>query len=680
MRYVAAALLLVPLAVAAVAGLAWLRCGWRGCPNVDRLRAFQPGKATRLLDRNGRPFGELRAAQAETVPVRSLPRYVRDAFVAVEDQRFYEHGPLDWRRVAGAALHNLRRGAVAEGFSTITMQLARNVFPDRIPAEQRTLGRKLVEIRVAYAIEGRYAKDEILELYLSHIYFGNGARGIEAAARHYFGTSADSLTLSQGALLAALVRGPAFYDPRRHPERALARRNFILKAMEKQKRIAPEAAQRSRGVALGVIPARPFAQGAGGLAPYFVEQVRKEVEDRFGERVYDETMEVTTTLDAGLQRAAEEALEAQLAAVEKGALGAFSAPRYAPAAAPASQTPYLQGAVVALQAATGDVLAWVGGRDFRQSRFDRVESARRQAGSAFKPFVYAAALREGRTLSQRLQDAPMQVKLPDGRTWQPRNFDGAFLGPVTLREALVESRNIPTLRLAEDVGVGRVARVARDAGIRSPMEETPALPLGTVAVSPLELATAYSAFATLGEVARPRLVLSVRAEDGKVLWTADPPRSKRVLDRGVAFLVTDVLQEALDRGTGRTARAAGFTGDAAGKTGTTNDGTDAWFVGYTPLLVAAVWVGFDEPRPILPAATGSRLAAPVWGAMMARAVGGGAHWGIPGEVRQAWVDPASGSPLKDGCRPSSGEALRELFLDKGMPRRVCPARGSVGPR
>lgn len=664
-----------------IAGLAWGRCGVAGCPNVDRLRAYQPGKASRLLDRRGRVFAELRPVEGATVPLRLIPKQVQDAFLAVEDQRFYAHGGVDWRRVIGAAFANLRRGGVEQGFSTVTMQLARNVFPDRIRARERTLARKVLEIRVAYDIEDRFDKDEILELYLSHIYFGNGARGVEAAARHYFGTTAARLTLSQAALLAGLIRGPSRYDPRRYPDRARERRDLVLTLMERQGRIPAATATAARAMPLGVARRRATPSKDDGLAPYFAEEVRRQLEDRLGERVYDETLSVTTTLDASLQRAAEDELERQLRAVETGALGRFTGPRWSTAVSPGENgTPYLQGAVVALEVGTGDVLTWIGGRDFHQSRFDRVKSSRRQVGSAFKPFVYAAALRKRHYLSERLRDEPIQVRLGGNKVWEPQNFDQEYDGEVTMRDALVRSKNIPTVRLASTVGLAEVAKVAHEAGIRSDIDETPAMPLGTVAVSPLELTTAYSAFAGLGEVTAPRLILRIAAEDGTEIWKAEAPKGERVMDSGVAFLITNVLQEALERGTGTAVRASGFAGPAAGKTGTTNDATDTWFVGYTPRLVATVWMGFDEPRPIMGLATGGRLAAPVWGRMMVRAdarAEQGPAWTAPSNVIQTWIDPETGLPLSEGCRPYGGDALRELFLQGSMPDAVCPDRSEV---
>jgi penicillin-binding protein 1A len=365
---------------------------------------------------------------------------------------------------------------------------------------------------------------------------------------------------------------------------------------------------------------------------------------------------VHTTLDTRIQRAAEEELQRQLSATGPG----------------------LQGAVVVLDAASGDVLAWVGGRDFTRSRFDRVRDARRQAGSAFKPFVYAAAVSAGVPLSDFLEDQPLEVRLDGRHTWRPQNFEGTFEGRVTVRDALVRSKNVPTIRLAETVGIERVATLAERAGLEAPVPRQLSMPLGTVAVSPLELASAYTAFARLGEAVKPRLVLRVESPEGEVVWKADEPRAEKVIDPAAAYLVNDVLGEALVRGTGTAVRAAGFTGPAAGKTGTTNDGADVWFVGYTPDLVAAVWMGYDQPRSIGARATGGRLAAPVWARLMLRAYQGRtrpAPWAQPAGLLSASVDPSTGQRLASGCRPFAGAAHRELFLSGHVPAESCPTTG-----
>ncbi len=655
----------------------WERCFFDGCPDVASLAAYQPGGAPVLLDRHGEVFADLTPVTQQIVPLHTLPSHVSQAFLAVEDQRFHEHHGVDLQRVVGAVLANLRAGDIEQGFSTITMQVARNLFPERLPGQERSLVRKLTEIRVAKEIEESYSKEEILELYLNHIYFGSRARGIEAASRQYFGVPATQLTLPQAALLAALPKAPSHYDPRRHPDEARERRDLVLTLMERQKRIPRLMAQAARSEGLGVVPPPRQMQTEAGLAPYFVERVRHELEEMFGSGLYRQPLRVRTTLDSRAQRAAEEELSRQLRRIESGELGAFEGPRYSADAEPLpDSTRYLQGAVVLLDVRDGDVLAWVGGRNFSHSQFDRVAQARRQPGSAFKPFVYAAALREGWALSQPLLDQPLALRLADGRIWKPRNFTDQYEGTVTVRDALVRSKNVATVRLATAVGLGEVARAAERVGLEEPPATGPAMALGAVAVSPLELTSAYTAFATLGKVAEPRCILAIEDLDGKVLWRPET-RRREVLDPGVAYLITNVLAEALERGTGYRVRQSGIRVPAAGKTGTTNDGTDAWFVGYTPEIAAGIWIGFDQPRPIVEDATGGKVAAPLWASIIRRAHAGRPlpkPWAKPKGVVERSVDPATGLVLKDGCSPLQGEPFRELFLEDNLPAAWCPGR------
>jgi penicillin-binding protein 1A len=674
-------LLLGTIGAIVLLAVAWHFCFFQGCPDVHKLGAHVAGGAPVLLDRNGKEFADLAPAEGELVKLSSLPKHVGEAFIAVEDQRFREHGAVDLQRVVGALWSNVRSGGVEEGSSTITMQLARNVFPDALPGRKRTVGRKILEIRVAHEIEGEFTKDQILEMYLNHIYFGNGATGIEAASRHYFAKPASKLTLAQAALLAALPKAPTHYDPRRHPKEALERRNLVLTLMQEQKRVPAAEAEAARKSPLGVA-SRPRAQRAAApVAGWFVEEVRREVEERIGSDIYRERMKIHTTLDLTAQRAAEEELVRQLQAIESGALGAFHGPRYAAAMeAGDEQTDYLQGAVVAIEVGTGDVLAWVGGRDFRHSHFDRVKQARRQAGSAFKPFVYAAALQSGRALNQPLIDEPLRISMDNRRAWEPKNFDGAFDGRVTMRDALVRSKNVPTVRLAQEVGIPRVQKLAEEAGLEPPIPDQPSMALGTISVSPLELAGAFTTFASLGEHVAPRVVTKVEDAKGEVVWEAEEPDRERVLDEPVAYLVTDALREALVRGTGQSVSQAGFRAPAAGKTGTTNDGADAWFVGYTPDVVASVWVGFDKRRPIVAKATGGRVAAPVWARLMLRVYQKRptpALWPRPSGIIEGMVDPGSGMLLASGCRPWAGTAYRELFVRGSAPVTVCPSQGEA---
>jgi 1A family penicillin-binding protein len=666
-----------PLLTLLIISFAWEKCFFGGCPDVQGLAAYQPGGAPVLLDRFGEVFADLTPVEQEVVPLFEMPAHVPQAFLAVEDRRFYEHRGIDWRRVGGSLVANLKSLGWSQGFSTITMQLARNAFPKTIPGQERSTSRKFLEVRVAQEIEARYSKEEILELYLNHIYFGNRAQGIEAAARQYFARSAKELTLPQAAMLAALPKAPSHYDPRRHPREAMERRNLVLNLMEQQGRIPRPMARAARNEPLGIAPAPRQRSVESSLAPWFAEQVRRDLESRFGSDLYRQPLRIWTTLDSRAQRAAEEELSRQLKRVETGELGRFEGPRYSASAKPPPKgTPYLQGALVMLDARNGDVLAWVGGRNYSHSQFDRVAFAQRQPGSAFKPFVYSAGLREGFVLSQPLPDLPLRIRLSNGTVWRPQNFTGRYEGSVTMRDALVRSKNVVTVRLASAVGIADVAGMSRAAGIEERVPEVPAAALGTIAVSPLELTSAYSAFATLGQAVEPRLVLKVEDENGEVLWTSKPER-KKVLDPGIAFLITDVLAEALRRGTGIGALGKGFEVPAAGKTGTTNQGADAWFVGYTPEIVSGIWIGFDRPRAIIEDATGGRLAAPVWGRVVQRFYQNRKSpepWRSPEGVVVRNVDPRSGLILKNGCRPRSGQPRRELFLEEMQPAAWCPGR------
>jgi penicillin-binding protein 1A len=672
------------LALAVFLGVAWHMCFFQGCPDVRKLASYQPGGAPEVLDRNGKKIADLAPVEGQLVRLLTLPPYVPEAFIAVEDQRFREHGAIDLRRVLGALVADIKAGGADEGSSTLTMQLARNLFPERIRGRERTLMRKLLEVRVAREIESEFDKNEILELYLNHIYFGDGARGVEAAARHYFGVPASGLTIAQAALLAALPKGPSAYHPRRHPDKARERRDLVLSLMAEQKKITPQQAAEAKAQPLGVVRRTASKAGTGdqGIAPYFVEEVRREIEDQLGTQLYEKPLRITTTLDQNAQRAAEEELERQLRAVESGAVGAFKGPRYDPTGVAAEEgSAYLQGAVVAIEPKTGDVLAWVGGRDFRQSRFDRVAISERQTGSAFKPFVYAAALLAGHTMAEVLSDQPLTLNLGGRTTWSPKNFDGTYADRITMRDALVHSKNIATVRLAQEVGVHNVATLAESAGIAPPIDEQPSMALGTVAVSPLELVSAYTTFANLGDRVDPRLVTKVEDVDGNVLW-APEVKATHVLDPGVAYIVTDVLKEVITRGSAASVRQAGFQAPAAGKTGTTNDGTDTWFVGYTPDVLAGVWIGFDKPQPIVPRATGGKVAAPVWARMMQRILAGRprSDWTPPPGLTTAYVDASTGFVLASGCVPTPGAAAyKEVFQQSRLPTAVCPSSGQVDP-
>ncbi|HEX6912100.1 MAG TPA: PBP1A family penicillin-binding protein [Longimicrobium sp.] len=649
----------------------WQRCGIRGCPDVRRLRGLQPGGNALVYDARGGVIADLSPARWAVVDLDRMPAYVPAAFVAVEDQNFYRHNGVHWPRFIVQTGRNLIPGQRGAGASTITMQLARNVFPDRLPASERTVQRKLLEIRVAQEIERHYSKDEILQLYLNNIYFGEGVYGIASAARVYFGKNPSDVRLSEAALLAGLPKAPTSYNPRRNLQRSVQRRNLVLSLMAAQGKVTADDAAEARDAPVRLARWNP-EERRRSRAPYFTEQVRRTLEAELGDALYQGGLKIHTTLDPRVQSSAETQLEAQLRAIENGRFGRFTGPRRS-AYRDSTETPYLQGGAVFLDAQTGDVLALVGGRSWQESRFDRVNQGLRQPGSAFKPFVYATALAEGTAPTDTVRDDTLRRELPGGEVWVPRNFDGRYRGPVTVRYSLRQSINTVAIRLAERAGLEDVAATAHRAGIRADFPPLPSIAIGATAVRPMELVTAYTPFATLGYRVQPRYVTRVEDRDGRVIWR-QRVRRRRVMDRGVAFLVTTLMRGVVDRGTGSAARAAlGSSVPAAGKTGTTNGATDAWFVGFTPQRVGAVWIGFDRPRTILQDGSGGRLAAPVWGRIMRAAMRGqeAETWKAPGGVVQRQVTVDGDRVVAPGCR-ARGETYREYFLRRHVPPAVCP--------
>jgi penicillin-binding protein 1A len=670
----------VLLAVAAVAvvatvTLAWIwvaPCALGGCAPVADFAQYQ-AEGSELLDIDDQPIGMLATVNRRIVPLDSLPPHVPQAFIAVEDRRFYSHGGLDLFRLGGAMVSNIEARGVAEGGSTITMQLARNLFPEWLPYTDRSMRRKLLEARVARQMEREFSKDKILELYLNHIYLGNGAYGIEAASLAYFGKPASELSVVEAATLGGLPKAPSDLDPTRNPEGARERRDLVLGEMVQAGFITREQAEAARSQPIALSPAERNPQMPRGS--YFVERVRREMQELAGNHFYTAGLRVYTTLDSNAQRAAEEELGRQLDAIEAGRFGSFPHPTYPESRGQSEttgQTPYLQGAVVLLDATTGEVRALVGGRDFDDSKFDRALQAQRQPGSAFKPFVFLRALQLYGTPAHPVEDTPVRMVLSNGQVWEPRNYTGTFEGRMTLREALARSKNTVTVRISQEVGMSAVIRTAHDLGISSPIDNVPASALGAAEVRPIELAQAYAPLANGGNRVEPRFIRRIVDRHGNVLWEARPTRRK-VVDEAAAFVLTTMLQDVIDRGTGNAVRGVGFSGAAAGKTGTTNSATDVWFVGYTPDLVGAVWMGFDTPKTIIRGASGGTLAAPAWGRIMRRVYAERPTpqpWSPPPGVTRATVHTATGYVIDDGC-PAQGPTHEEYFLRGTRPSVSC---------
>lgn len=662
----AGAVFLVLLAVGAVL---WFRCGVAGCPDVDMLRGYMPDEASVVVDRNGDEIAKLFVTRRVYIGLDSLPKHVGDAFIAIEDQRFWDHGGVDVQRVFGAMLQNVRSGGVQEGASTITMQLARNIFPDDLPANEKTVWRKVGEARVARQIEGRYTKQEILELYLNQIYFGEGAWGIEAAAQEYYGKSATELDLAEAATLAALPRAPSRLNPRVNPELARTEREVVLNRMRDQGLISSAEHQSAAEEELTL---RRGDRTSDERAPYFVESVRRILEEQLGDAIYTRGYRIHTTLDLAAQSALEEQLAQQARRIEAGTYGGYRHATYASAHADSNATfergtPYLQTAGIVMDAHTGDVIALVGGRDYNDSKFNRAMQAMRQPGSAFKPFVFAAAISAGYSPSYQLVDQPIRLMVDRNRSWEPKNYGNSYAGVISLRNALVQSKNVATVRLSGEVGLSRIIGLAEQVGLGR-IASNPAVVLGTSEVTPVQLAQAYTPFATLGQRTNVRLIERVVDRDGRTVW-AQQPSSQRVLSPSVAFITNDILQDVVDRGTGAGVRGSGFRGPAGGKTGTTQDAADVWFVGFTPEYVGVIWYGLDKRARILTGATGGEIAAPVWGRVMRQVATSSEGWTQPAGVETREVDE-TGSIVGAGC-PTYGATHTEYFLAGTAPIGEC---------
>jgi penicillin-binding protein 1B len=634
---------------------------------IEEIRELPSGRELGAVLLEPEPIGAFYGAsreQRELVRIEELPPHLIGAILAVEDQRFEEHRGIDLRRIAGALVANVRAGSVRQGGSTVTQQLVKNFFL----TPERTLRRKLQEAAMALVVEARYDKQEILGAYLNEIYFGQrGAteiHGVGEATRVFFGKSSREVDVAEAALLAAVIQSPNGLSPYREPERAVRRRNLVLEMMERQGRLDANTRAAAQAEPLRLADVTPDP----GDARYFLDLLRRQLSDIYDEKVLaSDGLRIYSTLDRRAQRLAAIALREGLAELEQ---------RF-PRLKSKDPSRALQGCLVALRPQTGELLALVGGRDYATSQFDRCTQARRQTGSAFKPFVYAAALEPQRgtpaiTLASLLDDSPLEIPTPSG-PWRPANYDKKSHGMVTVRHAIEDSLNIATARLAHEIGARRVADLARRAGIQSPLPAVPSLALGVASVAPIEIARAYATFASGG--VRPELqsIEDLVDAEGRTL-DRRKLRFERVLDPGTAFLVTSLLQGVADRGTASGLRAGGLRGPVAAKTGTTDSEHDLWLVGYTPELVAVVWIGFDEPRSLkIPSSVG---ALPIWRRFAMDMTGGQVRGRFPkpASVEEIDIDPATGAVALSGCP----ERVPEFFLSGTAPATFCDSRGLIG--
>jgi penicillin-binding protein 1A len=658
----------------------------RDCPSIAQIYVWEPKSATKILDRDRKLIAELFQERRTPVDIATLPQHVPHAFIAIEDKRFYKHHGFDLVRLIGANLRNVLSGRITGGGSTVTQQLARWMFSDQIGFEQRPT-RKIKELKVALELERVYSKDQILQAYINQVNYGDGRHGIEAASQYFFGKAAVELNPAEAALLAAVINRPSTYSPFRHPDRARGRRNTVLRLMEEQDYLSRQEMLRWQAEPL---PETPVRTDESKTAPYFVEWVRDMLDDRYGSDLYRKGFQVVTTLDLEMQRAAQAAIDSGWARIER--TPGYRGPKYADVIADekrqvTNETPYLQGLFIALEPASGEIRALIGGRDFQDSKFNRATQALRQPGSTFKPFVYASAIASGMPAAHVIYDAPIMLEQPDGSVYSPQNFDPDFRGPLTLRDALKFSVNTVAVKLGLEVGLSTVVQTARQMGLRTTIEPYPSTPIGAADVVPLQLAEAYTVFANTGTLVRSRHILRVEDSDGRVLWEPRPEREVAVLDSMTAAITRDLLRTALDNGTGYNVRnpALGnlpYEVPAAGKTGTTNDATNVWFVGFTPDLLGVVWFGFDRPRKIMNSATGGGLAAPVWGAFMRSVYYGDtkelevpAPWPWPEGITTRRVDRETGKLASQWCPEQN--AYTEFFIPGTEPTEACGPGGGL---
>jgi penicillin-binding protein 1A len=726
-------------------------------PDINQLKSYQPSLITTVYADDETPVTQFFVERRVLIPLDKIPAVLKEATLAVEDARFYTHEGVDFVGIARAAWSNIQAGEVVEGASTITQQVAKMLFL----THRKTVERKVREVILASRMEHLLTKDEILEIYLNQTYYGHGAYGVEAAANVYFGKHVSDLTLDEATLIAGLPKAPTAYSPYNAPDRALRRRTHVLHRMVETGNITPEEEEQAQAASLRLRPRQEMTV----RAPYFIEHVRRYLEEQYGSTLlYRGGMRVYTTLNLSLQEAAEASLRHGLIKNDqrrgyRGPLGHLNLSRgeqidweklrqipwpeeqsslallsrrvkgvvvgvderrvqvrweggegiipleamlwaYPPnhdidsekrrlrrpgdalkmgdviladitepaaqgkkAQLVLAQEPIVQGALVAVEPHTGYIRALVGGYDFSRSQFNRATQAVRQPGSAFKPIIYATALQKGISPVRVMVDAPIVHEQSDGKIWKPSNYDGNFWGSITLAEALAHSRNIIAIKLLEAAGVRNVVEYAKRLGIKSPMTPTLALGLGASGLTPLELTTAYSVFASQGVYYNPVTVKWVEDAEGQVLEKYHA-LGERVMSEQQAFVMTSMLQGVVQRGTGT--RAKVLRRPVAGKTGTTNDFIDAWFVGYSPTIVAGVWVGIDDQQPLGSKEAGGRAALPIWIEFMQQALEQTPlqDFIIPPHIRLVRIHPRTGADGESG----TGVMIQVALSEEATPR------------
>ena len=596
-----------------------------------------PGyRSIKVYDNHGRFVGRLLPEQRYWTSLDRIPLFLQQAVVAVEDTRFYEHGGIDVRGVARALVKDVMKRNLAEGGSTITQQLIKN----RYLSGEKTIDRKVKEGFMAVEFEKKYSKAQILEMYFNEIYYGNGAWGIAAAARLYFDKNPEELNDAECALLAGVPKNPGRYNPAGEAVNVKGRRDVVLKRMTDLKIISEGQKEKLRAQRVTVTPR--------GTAPYYLNHIRTKLIERYGASVIDEGgMEITAALDLDLQQLAEKTLR-------EGMKG---------------RDPKLQGALVTLDTNTGDVLAAVGGVDFAASSYNRAFFAKRQPGSAIKPLIYAAAVEQGTTAGSIWDDTVVAYPRGENSTWTPRNYGGEKFGRLSLRQALAHSNNVITVKLLDSLGVANFVDFAGRLGLPLRARHDLSLALGTEEVTLVELLQAYTPFANGGLRPEARTILRI-VDHRRNAVTEIEPALTHVLDEGTAYITTRMLQDVLTYGTAKSLAAFSRQRPAAGKTGTTDDYRDAWFIGYTPQLITGVWVGYDQPKPGGKGFTGGAVCAPMWERFMRSALAKQeiVDFPQPAEVISVTIDPTTGFPATSACP----QVQSEFYLAGSEPGELCP--------
>jgi len=624
-----------------------------GLPRISSLKDYRPPLVTELYSQQDEIIGEFFIEKRYLITLADISPLLIQAIIASEDDRFFEHKGINLWSIVRAALKNIRSFEIRQGGSTITQQIVKTL----LLTPEKSFSRKIKEAILATRIEKSLSKDDILTLYLNQIYFGHGVYGVEAACRFYFGKSAAQVNLAEASLLAGLPKAPNYYSPYNKLQRAKKRQDYVLHRMFAQGYITPEEKRDAAQMPLEFNK----RQNSNLLkAPYFVEYIRKDIERRYGaDFLYREGARIETTLDGPKQYAARQAVAKGVAAYEQREGGT-------------EDNATVQAALIAVDPFSGYVLAMVGGRDFKESQFNRAVQAHRQAGSAFKPIIYAAALDKGYTPASIIIDSPLAFfvkKDEDYMFWEPQNYSKTFVGPSSLRKALTRSCNIITIKILKDIGINYVVKYARQLGVEGDFNYDLTLALGTCGISLLNMVKCYAVFCAGGVSAQPIYIKRILDRDGTVI-EENQPRLSSVISAQTAYLMSNLLRNVVEEGTGRKVRA--LSRPCAGKTGTTNEYRDAWFLGFTPQMVAGAWVGFDDLRTLGEKETGARAASPVWLDFMKEALKGEPvkEFAVPEGIVFVKIDPETGYFPTD----KNKKTIFECFKEGTLPTSFVPAQ------